>query len=200
MPEVITKLAGLGVVALVALGALWLLLRIGGPARARPGELLAGYPADHFPDRAIVQLPALRELAATQARLLAVYAQLPPDGDLAIWLLTFLRELRAIMDTAYRAGAVARLYGHGSMPDAQCPMPSAEQRSPPSDPEQAAPGALAAPALETLSAEVAAIERAVAAQIARRLLERDADADRELLDARLAALRLCARQLSGGAA
>lgn len=199
MPEVITKLAGLGVVALVALGALWLLLRIGGPARARPGELLAGYPADHFPDRAIVQLPALRELAATQARLLAVYAQLPPDGDLAIWLLTFLRELRAIMDTAYRAGAVARLYGHGSMSDAQCPMPSAE-RGPTPNPAQAAPGALAGPALETLSAEVAAIERAVAAQIARRLLERDADADRELLDARLAALRLCARQLSGGAA
>lgn len=166
MPEVITKLAGLGVVALMAMGALWLLLRIGGPARARPGELLAGYPADRFPDRAIAQLPALRELAATQARLLAIHAQLPPDGDLAIWLLTFLRELRAIMDTAYRAGAVAQLYGQ-------------------------------APPLDALSAEVAAIERAVAAQITHRLLQRDADTDRELLEARLAALRLCARQLGG---
>lgn len=192
MPEALTRLAGLGVVALISLGALWLLLRIGGPARARPGELLAGYPADRFPDRAIAQLPALRELAATQARLLAIYDQLPPEGDLAIWLLTFLRELRAIMDTAYRAGLVAQLYGHGS-------MHHAEQRTPSPEPGQAAPATLAAPALDALSAEVAAIERAVAAQIARRLLQRDADADRELLDARLAALRLCAQQLSGGA-
>ncbi|NTU51387.1 MAG: hypothetical protein HGA94_02990, partial [Candidatus Aminicenantes bacterium] len=49
---------------------------------------------------------------------------------------------------------------------------------------------------EALSAEVARIEGEAAAQIARRLLERGADdgAD-EILTARLAALRLCARQL-----
>lgn len=162
--DTLGKLAGLGLVAAVAVGALLWLLRLGGaPAPERP-ELTPGYPTERFPDRAVAADPALAGLVATQARLLAILAGLPPGSEPAVWLATFLRELRAIMDTAYRVAAVSRIYG-------------------------------TMPPLEALSAEVARIEADVAAQITRRLLDRDGDAQQELLDARLAALRLCARQL-----
>lgn len=111
--------------------------------------------------------PGLAGLAATQARLLAIYRGLPPESELAVWLFAFLRELRAVMDTAYRAAAVAQLYGQE-------------------------------PPLDALQAEVARIEADLAAQLARRVLDRDGDTQRELLEGRLAALRLCARQLNTG--
>jgi hypothetical protein len=161
--DTLIKLAGLGAVAAVAVGAVLLLL---GPGRrtVAPAELTEGYPAEHFPDLTLARSPALAELAATQGRLLRLYAALPARSAAAVWMQTFLRELRAIMDAAYAAAAVAGLYGN------------------------------AAP-LEALSAEVAQIEAEVAAQVTRRLLAGDDDADGPLA-ARLAALRLCARELA----
>ena len=51
--------------------------------------------------------------------------------------------------------------------------------------------------LERLAAEVQQIEAEVAAHVSRRLLARDGDAHDELLDGRLATLRLCTRELAG---
>ncbi len=158
------KLAGLGVVVLVAVGAVLLLLRMG-ETQAAPLGLEVGYPPERFPDMALARTPALVELAAVQTRLLALYATLPPHSSAAVWMLTFLRELRGIMDTAYSAAIVARLYGN------------------------------AAP-LTALSGEVARIEGEVADQFTRRLVEREGA---DPLDARLAALRLCARELAATA-
>lgn len=50
--------------------------------------------------------------------------------------------------------------------------------------------------LSQLIAEVQQIETQVAEQVAQRLLARDGDAQQELLDGRLAALRMCTRQLA----
>lgn len=163
--DTLTHMGGLLLVAAVAIGAVLLLLRQGG-GREAPEAMAVGYPPERFPDAALTRSPALAELAAVQRRLLDVYATLPPRSGAAVWTLAFLRELRAIMDSAYSAAVVARLYGDAG-------------------------------ALEALSAEVARIEGEAAGQIARRLLERGADdgAD-EMLTARLAALRLCARQLA----
>jgi hypothetical protein len=125
---------------------------------------LGGRPAPAA-DRELLALPALAELAAVQGRLLAMQQALPPQSEEAVWLDAFLRELRSVIDTAYRVAAATRAYG------------------PPAG-------------LDALSAEVAQIETDVAAQVTRRMLGRAAAADHDLLDARLAALRLCARQLA----
>ncbi|NTU81264.1 MAG: hypothetical protein HGA45_18100 [Chloroflexales bacterium] len=163
--DTLTKLAGLAIVMAVAVGAVLLLLRAGGP-QAAPAGLEVGYPPERFPDVALARTPALADLAAVQSRLLTVYATLPPHSGAAVWMLTFLRELRAIMDTAYSAAVVARLY------------------------DDAGP-------LAALSAEVARIEGEVAAQLTRRLIERGPDdGGDDPLEARLAALRLCARELA----
>jgi hypothetical protein len=154
----------LGAVTLVAVGALLLLLRLSGRAAATRGSLVQGYPPSLFPQQALVRSGPLAALAATQARLLAVYAQAPQQSDLAVWLGPFLRELREIMDTAYRAATIAQAYG------------------------QPAP-------IERLAAEVQQIEGQIAEHAVQLLLARDGDAERELLDGRLAALRLCAREL-----
>jgi ABC-type amino acid transport substrate-binding protein len=50
--------------------------------------------------------------------------------------------------------------------------------------------------LDRLIAEVQQIETQVAEQVAQRLLARDGDAQQELLDGRLAALRMCMRELT----
>jgi hypothetical protein len=54
--------------------------------------------------------------------------------------------------------------------------------------------------LDRLVEEVQEIERQVAEQVARRLLARDGDSQQELLDGRLATLRLCMRELGSFAA
>jgi hypothetical protein len=52
------------------------------------------------------------------------------------------------------------------------------------------------PALERLAAEVRQIEAEVAEHVTRRLLAQDADIQNELLEGRLATLRLCTRELA----
>jgi len=51
--------------------------------------------------------------------------------------------------------------------------------------------------LDRLVAEVQQIEAEIAEHVARRLLARDGDAQAELLDGRLATLRMCVRELAG---
>lgn len=161
----IRLLLGLGVVMIVALGAVRLLLRLGDRRSPAHDPLLAGYPADLFPARELTRGAPLLALAATQSRLLSIYHQLPVQSDLAIWLRAFLYELREIMDTAYRASAITAVYGQPA-------------------------------ALDRLIEEVQQIEVQVAERVAQRLLARDGDAQQELLDGRLATLRLCVRELA----
>jgi hypothetical protein len=102
-------LLGLLAVTIFASGALVLLLRVGrSPVRA--DEIAKGYPPERFPRRDLIALPPLAALAASQARLLAVHAQLPARGEAAVWLRAYLVELRAIMDTAYRVAGIGALY------------------------------------------------------------------------------------------
>jgi hypothetical protein len=155
------RVLGLGLVVLVAVGAVLLLLRLSD----RRGQALLGYPPDRFPAQALTRGGPLAALAATQARLAALEARLPPRGDQRIWLRTFLGELREIMDTAYHVAVIAEVYGQVAQ-------------------------------LERLAAEVRAIEIEVAEHVTRRLLARDGDAHDELLDGRLATLRLCLRELA----
>ncbi len=162
--EDINRLLGLAVVLLVSIGAIWLLMRHSSAPVTRQGSA-QGYPPDLFPDTQLTRSGALALLAATQARLILIERQVPEQSELAIWLQAFLRELREIMDVAYRAAAVAQIYGDTS-------------------------------ALDMLTTEVQTIETQIAAHVARRLLDRDGDTQRELLDGRLATLRLCVRQLS----
>jgi hypothetical protein len=155
----------LGLVIAVAVGAVVLLLRLSdrrGPRR----ETVLGYPPDLYPAQALTRGGPLAGLAATQARLAALEAWLPPRSDQRIWLRTFLGELRQIMDTAYHVAAIAEVYGENAQ-------------------------------LERLADEVRGIEAEVADHVTRRLLARDADAHDELLDGRLATLRLCVRELGG---
>jgi hypothetical protein len=164
----LVRLLGLGVVMLVAVGAVLLLLRLSerrGAPWARHGAAALGYPPDLFPAQALTRGGPLATLAATQARLVALEAQLPPRSDQRIWLRTFLIELREIMDTAYHVAAIAAVYGRTAQ-------------------------------LDRLAAEVQEIEAEVADHVTRRLLARDADAHDELLDGRLATLRLCLRELA----
>lgn len=158
-------LVKLGLVVVVAVGAVLLLLHPHVNMRPRGQELVLGYPADLFPSRELTRTPPLVALAATQSRLVSIYQQLPLDSDLAIWLRAFLNELREIMDTAYRVTVITEVYGQPAQ-------------------------------IERLIAEVEQIEQEVATHVARRLLARDGDAQHELLDGRLAALRMCVRELA----
>jgi hypothetical protein len=105
------RILGLGLVIVVAVGAVLLLLRLS-DRRERHGTAALGYPADLFPAQALTRLAPLAALAATQARLAGLEARLPPRSDQRIWLRTFLAELREIMDTAYHVAAIAEVYGH----------------------------------------------------------------------------------------
>jgi hypothetical protein len=161
------RLVGLGVVAIVAVGAVLLLLRLS--ERGARGAAVLGYPPDRYPAQELTRGGPLAELAAVQARLSALALRLPPHSDQRIWLQTFLDELREIMDTAYRASLIAQIYGQPA-------------------------------GLDRLVAEVRQIEAEAAANVTQQLLARAGDAHDELLDGRLAALRLCARELAGLAA
>lgn len=160
----IMVLLQLGAVAVVAVGAVLLLLRLSARATATRGSMVQGYPPSLFPRQEIIRNGPLAALAATQTRLLAIYAQAPQQSDLAIWLGPFLRELREIMDTAYHTATITHAYGQPA-------------------------------AIERLATEVQQIEAQVAEHAVQLLLAHDGDAERELLDGRLAALRLCAREL-----
>jgi hypothetical protein len=160
----IMVLLQLGAVAVIAIGAVLLLLRLSARTTATHGSLVQGYPPSLFPRQDVVRNGPLAALAATQARLLALYGQAPQQSDLAIWLGPFLRELRQIMDTAYHAATIAHAYGQSA-------------------------------AIERLATEIQQIEAQIAEHAVQLLLARDGDAERELLDGRLAALRLCAREL-----
>jgi hypothetical protein len=159
------RILGLALVIVFALGAVLLLLRLS-ERRERRDTRLLGYPPDLFPAEALTRSGPLAALAATQARLAALEAQLPPRSDQGIWLRTFLGELRAIMDTAYHVATIAWVYGQMAQ-------------------------------LERLAAEVQAIEAEVANHVTRRLLTHGSEAHDELLDGRLATLRLCVRELAG---
>jgi hypothetical protein len=106
----LVRLLGLGVVIVVAVGAVLLLLRLS-ERRAPGGERALGYPPDRFPNQALAHRGPLAALAVTQARLAALEERLPPRSDQRIWLRTFLVELREIMDTAYHVAAIAAVYG-----------------------------------------------------------------------------------------
>lgn len=110
-------LAGLALVAAFAGACVWLLLRQGPAAGRRHPPFVLGYPPEQFPRRALAALPPLAALAASQARLIEVYAQLPPRGEAAVWLGAYLAELRGIMDTAYRAAGIAALYDDTALLD-----------------------------------------------------------------------------------
>ncbi|NJM07580.1 hypothetical protein HC891_17430 [Candidatus Gracilibacteria bacterium] len=103
-------LFGLIVTALVSGMGVVVLLRIG-PPQAKPTlDVVRGFPPERFPDRQLVQIAPLSALVATQARLISMYAQLPHESELAVWVRAFLLELRQIMDSAYRVASVAVLY------------------------------------------------------------------------------------------
>ena len=160
-----TTILHLGGAIIFAVGAVLLLLRLSERAITYRSGIVEGYPPSLFPAQELTSVGALAALAATQARLLSAYEQVPPHSDLAIWLRAFLHELREIMDTAYRAAVIAHVYGR--------PVP-----------------------LDRLVGEVAQIEAQLAGQIVERLLARDGDTHDELLDGRLATLRLCVRELA----
>lgn len=162
MLATLQHLFGLLVVILVALGGAALILR---RQPATHNELQRGYPSDIFPRPELTGVGPLAELEAVQSRLLTLYRHLPPRSDAAIWLRTFLRELREIMDSAYRVALVGAIYGH------------------------------AAP-LTPLISEILRAEQEIVAHIERRLLFHEADAQAEMLEGRLAALRMCARELA----
>jgi len=158
------RLLGLAIIVVVALAGVALLLR-GGRGAGDHDPLLPGYPPARFPARHLTATDPLAALAATQARLLTMCRHMRTESDAAIWLRTFLHELREIMNTAYRVAVITEGYGRQA-------------------------------ALDRLVAEVEQIERDIAEQISRRLLQRDEDAHAELLAGRLATLELCARELS----
>jgi hypothetical protein len=110
MHDTLSILLGLIVTAFVSGVGVVLLLRIGKPQLKPSLELVRGYPVEHFPDQQAVRSEPLLALVATQTRLLSVYAQLPRQSDLAVWVHAFLLELRQIMDSAYRVAGVAMLY------------------------------------------------------------------------------------------
>jgi len=157
-----TILLSLGLTGAMALGVLWLMLRVQKGKGGR--EIARGYPADRFPVQELTRSGPLASLATTQARLLAVYAQLPAHSEGAVWLNSFLGELRQVMDVAYRAAGIAQLYGGSTQ-------------------------------LERLAAEVQAVEAQLAERLVKRALRNDGDLDEADLDARLAVLRGCVREL-----
>lgn len=103
------KVLGLGLVAAVAFGALWLLLRTGERRSRALGAM--GYPPSRFPARHLTQVGPLAALALTEARLALLHAQLPTHSDLAPWLAAFLAELRQLMEMAYRVQVITEVYG-----------------------------------------------------------------------------------------
>lgn len=107
----IDGLVGLGIIIVVAVGAVLLLLRLSDGNRATDDTWRIGYPPDIFPAQALTRSGPLATLAATQMRLISIYRQMPAQSDLTIWLGAFLQELRAIMDTAYRVAVVTQVYG-----------------------------------------------------------------------------------------
>jgi hypothetical protein len=112
----ILAIVGLIIVSLVAVGAVLLLLRAN-TTRPQLRDFILGYPANLFPAQELTRTGHLKSLAAVQARLLAVHAQLPRHSELAVWIWSFLRELRPIMDAAYKAANVAKLYNQSSALD-----------------------------------------------------------------------------------
>jgi hypothetical protein len=157
------------VIILVAAGAVWLLFRVTRRPPARD-NLVLGYPPEHYPAHEATRLPALRKLAATQARLHAVYHRLPSSdptlqvGEVAIWLRVFLVELRRMMDAAYRVALIADVYRQADH-------------------------------LDRLAAEVAELESQIADDIAQVLLGHQGAVRNEALSRRLGALRECAGEL-----
>ncbi|HEY0605453.1 MAG TPA: hypothetical protein VGD58_21205 [Herpetosiphonaceae bacterium] len=107
----LTILLNLGGIAAIALGAVAFLWRVSQPRTTQHADFVLGYPADQFPAHDVVGSPALQALTATQGRLLSIYTGLSPASDTANVLYTFLQELRAIMDLAYRVALVTRAYG-----------------------------------------------------------------------------------------
>src|SRR5262245_54270850 len=105
----VVVLLQLGAVTAIAVGAVLLLLRVSARTAAMHGRMVQGYPPSLFPRQELVRAGPLAALAATQARLLAIYEQAPHQSDLAVWLAPFLRELREIMDTAYRAATIGQV-------------------------------------------------------------------------------------------
>jgi hypothetical protein len=166
MPAQLDHLLGLGAVGLVALGAVMLLLRFSGRTEPARGRMLLGYPPELFPAQHLTRRGALAALALTQSRLASIEQQVPAQSDLSIWLRAFLKELRSIMDTAYRVTVITEVYGRQAQ-------------------------------LDRLVAELQQIEVEIVEQVARRLLARDGDAQAELLDGRLATLRMCVHELAG---
>ncbi len=75
------------------------------------GDVVLGYLPDQFPAHDVINQEALRALATTQSRLLAIYDGLPQSSDSARRLHTFLFELRAILDVAYQVALITRAYG-----------------------------------------------------------------------------------------
>lgn len=111
MSIAVDRLVGLAAVVVVALLGLVYLLRGGGRPLDVDAPTVRGYPLDRYPARRLTATGPLAALATTQARLLAMYANVSPGSDAAIWLMTFLRELREIMDTAYRVAVATEPYG-----------------------------------------------------------------------------------------
>jgi hypothetical protein len=110
-PTGIERLLGLVAVAVVAVGTVLLMLHLSSRSGTKHGPLLLGYPSDLFPAADLSRGSPLAALAATQTRLLSMYGQMPPHSDSAIWLRTFLHELREIMNTAYRITLITAAYG-----------------------------------------------------------------------------------------
>ena len=113
----LTALLQLGVVIVIAVGAVLLLLRFSGRAITYHSGIVQGYPPGLFPAQELTGAGALAALAETQARLLSIYEQVPAQSDLAVWLHAFLRELREIMDTAYRVAVITHVYGRPAQLD-----------------------------------------------------------------------------------
>lgn len=104
-----TILLSLGITGVMGLAVVWFMLRVQKVPR-RP-DLVRGYPPERFPAQELTRSGPLAALATTQTRLLAVYAQLPAHSEGAVWLHSFLGELRQVMDVAYRAAGIAQHYG-----------------------------------------------------------------------------------------
>jgi hypothetical protein len=115
--ESISTLLNLGAVAAISIGTILLLWRVSERNHEHTSDFVLGYPADIFPAHDVVAGKALTALATTQARLLSLYAELAPTQESARLLYTFLRELRDIMDLAYRVAIVARAYGQPTQLD-----------------------------------------------------------------------------------
>jgi hypothetical protein len=111
MDNPIPMIMNLAAVAAFALGAILLIWRTSARRPPTRSDVVLGYPPDQFPAHDVVNQDALRTLAATQSRLLAIYDGLPQGSDSARRLHAFLIELRAIMDVAYQVALITRAYG-----------------------------------------------------------------------------------------